>query len=411
MKKYILLLIIGLVIIPFVFAQNSFRMPDRSFEIGLFNTSIHFANDFMPIFDIFQESIVLDLDDLARGFRLNFGFSLLPIYVNINAKTWGFGLSTGLESLGSVELSGRMLSLNLNSTSATSQANMALFATAGINSYFYIQDFKVNISPSVFLTLAYARSKLVYTLDRSDDFIEMYIRLNADVYTAYRNSVFKDSMLSNSDFSGVLSPNASPGVDFSFGIEYPLSQVIGLNERARYLDFDVGINFVNIPVLPSVLTSYTSVWAEFDVKLPLNDFDFDDFSDIIAHDNVDDDESDNGYIEVERPFKLILWANWRPFGNQLLTLRPVLGFAVSRHFYSNPFSLEAGINARLDLFNTLIVNAGINYQDRMWVNNVRLAVNLWLLELHVGVDVRSQDLFKSFSTAGLGVNFGIKLGF
>ena len=411
MKKITLFLIISLIFIHLAAAQG-FRLPDRSFEIGLLNTSVNLTSDFMPLTDIFQESIVLDLDDLNDGFRLGFGVNISPIYININAGRWGFGIHTGLEGVGSIDLAGKMLSLDLNNSgTATSEASLAVFTTAGLSIFFHIQDFKVKLNPSVFLTLAYVRPEIIYTLDRpntsTNDYIDIKIRAEMDIFTAYPTSIL-DSL----NVGDILSPDAGAGFDFSFGIEYPLSQATGLKDRARYLDFDVGLDLVNIPILPSTLTNYMNNWAEVHINLPLDSLDIDNLStDDIIDITSGSDSIETRYKEIDRPFKAILWANWRPFGNQLLTLTPSLGFAISPHFYNNSFSLEGGLNICFDLINLFIINAGINYRDRMWVNSVNLAVNLWLLEVYAGVEVRSQNILKSFSTAGLGVNLGVKLGF
>ena len=413
MKRYILLLIIGLAIIPFAFGQNSFRMPNRSFEIGLMDTSINLSNDFMPIFDFFQESIFIDLDALASGFKLGLGFGISPVSLNINTRTWGFGLYTRVEATGSVSLAGEMLSLNLNNPGVyKSEASFALFAITGIDTYFFIQDFKVTLNPAVFLAIAYARPSITYRLDRPEDnsMIGVNVKANMDFYTAYPYDKLMNSMIGRMDFSGIFSPTAGLGFDFSVGIEYPISQATGLRDRSPLLDFDVGINLINVPILPSIARNRMNMEAEVDVNLPLDGFNFGDLSDIL---NMSESfrAIEDGNADVERPFKVILWANWRPFGTQFLTLTPSLGFAISRHFYDNPFSLETGLDVTLDLINMLKIKAGINYQDRTWINSINVAFNLMILEIYAGAEFRSQNFLKSFGTAGVGLNVGLKLGF
>jgi hypothetical protein len=107
MKKR--LIIFFLIFVPFcVFASGTAEKKktlDRSFEIGLLNVDINFANSFLTIKDVFQEVIIIDLDKLSDGFKINFGLNVVPLYIKINSKKgWGFGLSADVSAFGVVNL-------------------------------------------------------------------------------------------------------------------------------------------------------------------------------------------------------------------------------------------------------------------------------------------------------------------
>ena len=87
----------------------------------------------------------------------------------------------------------------------------------------------------------------------------------------------------------------------------------------------------------------------------------------------------------------------------------MLGFAINR-LYVPIGSVEAGINASLDLGNIFVTTAGINYTDRKWKNSLGFIFNFKIIELDLGLSMQSPNFKKSWQGAGLGVNVGLKIG-
>jgi hypothetical protein len=114
-------------------------------------------------------------------------------------------------------------------------------------------------------------------------------------------------------------------------------------------------------------------------------------------------------LKVTRPFKMLVWAAWRPLGMPLLTVTPAFGFAVNS-VYLEPLSLEAGLKAHLNVFNIFLATAGVGYHDRLWTNSLDIALNLRVFELNIGADLRSPTFTKSWTGGGFGVNVGLKFG-
>jgi hypothetical protein len=115
-------------------------------------------------------------------------------------------------------------------------------------------------------------------------------------------------------------------------------------------------------------------------------------------------------VNIDRPFKMFFWVNWRPFKESpVFTITPLIGFSIDQ-LYIEPFSMEGGLSACLNIRNIFLVRLGINYMDRMWINSLNLAFNLRLFEIDIGVDIRSQDFLKSWEGGGLGLNVGLKFG-
>jgi hypothetical protein len=421
MKKFITLLIVFLFVHSFclyadevesfdddpldIGRKKPFGMEDRSFEIGLANFNVHFGNTFLTINDVFQDVISIDIDKLADGFKFNFGLYAVPFYFSFKSKKgWGFGLSTETEAIGILGLSGKMLTIS-QAVKEDSDIGGALFASATINTLFNIKKFKVNVNPSLFYTLAYITSSpklssgLTYTLDYPNGGgTVMCIDYGVRLYTGFP--------MDDSDFN----LTAKPGLDFSVGVEYPLAKETGLSKILPFMDFDISLHLINVPFIQSSISDYTEITGRVGGDKPItllnNDEDGSDFfSSTETSSNTGSEET-----KVSRPFKLITRLDWRPlFGAKLLTISPVFGFCIN-NLYSEPFSIEWGINGCLNLANFFLVKAGINYMDRMWVNSIGIAFNIRAFELDIGVDIRSQEFIQSWTGNGLGVNFGLKFG-
>lgn len=364
------------------FAPREFRIADGAFEIGL-NAELGFANNALATNTIFQKTLVLDLDELSDGLKIDLGVGVTPLFFNYDStRGWGVGLSIGAEAAGIVDISGDMISLRQTENSKSALSG-AIFASLDIDAFYMIQKFKVKFSPALYSTLAYIKSDVAYGNKNVGQETLLYIDFGLDIFTAF-------------------SPLAL-GVDFSAGVEYPLSQEIGLRDKYPILDFDVGIDFVNIPIVPSIMKSYTKRDIRLGSKEPLS------LMDLMSTFDIDDDSPVDGMgnEKVFRPFKMLVWANWRLFPGDLpLTIIPAIGFSINP-FYIELGAVEAGVKANLLLANHFLFTAGIGYYDRLWKNSLGIDFIFKVVEFNIGADLRSQDFVKSWS-AGFGLNFGVK---
>jgi hypothetical protein len=397
MKK--ILIIIFLILVPFcVFAKGT---TERTFEIGLLNIDFNFANSFLSIKDVFHEVIIIDLDKLSDGFKINFGLNIVPLYVNFNSKKgWGFGLSSGVSAFGVVNLSGNMLTIS-EAIKDNSDVGGAAFSSLTLNSFYDVKKLKIKLNPSLYTALVYVApprnmtSSVVYTLDYSDGTV-----MNID----YASRVYVGFSTENN-----FSITSNPGLDFTIGMEYPLAKEIGLTNILPILDFDVALDIINIPFIPSTLTDYIQVKGRVgkDTPIKLINKDDDDDSELFSSDGV---FKETRVVQVKRPFRMLARADWRPlFGVKFLTITPVIGFCYSE-FYYQPFSFEGGLNASLNLGSIFKLRAGLNYIDRMFVNNLGVVFNSKIFEVDVGLDLRSQEISQLWSGAGFGLSFGLKFG-
>jgi len=382
--------------------KASFLIQDRSLEIGLAFLNVNFANNFLSATDIFQDVIIIDLDKLGDGLKFNLGVSATPIYFKFKTEEgWGFGFSTDIYAIGVLNISGNMLSFN-EAFKDNSDVGGAVFSSAAVNSFFDVEGFKIKISPSLFYTLAYIAppknmpSSVVYTLDYSDGTV-ICIDYAARLYTGYLFEDNKFSLTSN------------PGLDFTVGFEYPLAKGIGLTDTMPFLDFDVSLDLINIPFIQATMTNYKKIKGRVGGDKPIKIINKDDDDDdgLLSSDEIVDEKK---IIQINRPFKMIARADWRPLGgNKFLTITPVIGFCHNDLYYK-PFSLEAGLNACLNFGNLFLIKAGLSYEDRVFVNSLGLAISFRAFELDIGVDLRSQEFAQVWRGAGLGVNLGLKFG-
>jgi hypothetical protein len=419
--------------------KGPFRIPNRNFETGILNLNIGASNNFMPTSEIFKEKVTIDIDKFSSGLNINANAFLNPVFFNYNKNNiWGYGLSTGLDITGIVGLDGGMLTFH-EGNAVNSDAGAAVFAEVNVHGFLTFEKFKIKLKPAVYYPLLYAvpdNFSYTYINKKTGDRNETYFNIELDmrVYTPFPMSDdydFKDiKNIFGTIKDTIKDISARPGVDVSVGAEYPLSEVLGLNKKIDFLDFDVGIDFINIPVYPAVMEDYIQMIVNLGngdepIKIFDDDMFSDDFEQIDMKKYFDYSKGDpqKDKINVFRPFKTLISANWRPFGSPLkadsneinklkrewLTFTPILGFSINPLYYQ-PVSFEGGIKTRLSLVNFFIAALNIGYYDRLWKNSLDLAINFRIMEIDFGASMQSADFLKSWSGGGFGASFGLKFG-
>jgi len=416
--KKLFLLLICLVILPLFLSANDeltrsdtgfesedafpedpkgpFRNEDRMFEIGLMNISINFSNDLFTITEIFQENLILNTNELEKGLNIRLGAIISPFYINFNYyDNWGIGFSAGLEAAGIIGISGNALSLS-EAVNDKSDASGAVFAELRLGGFFNYQNFRIKLYPALYYPLAYVKPDISYTFKNTASGPIVDINYDLRIYTGFPLDNFPDSF----------SLTASPGFDFHFGVEYPLSSALGLSEKNKFLNFNVGLDFYNIPVVRSTMRNYIGTTGLIGGDEPIDIFNLN--TGLDSYYTFNKFSYGTGEEKILRPFKTLTWIDWHPFG-PILSFIPTLGFAVN-NLYVRPVSLEADLQIRLDVLNKFISLLGIGYYDRLWKNSIDFAFNSRAFEFNIGVNFQSTDLIKSWTGGGFGLNMGIKLG-
>jgi hypothetical protein len=393
--------------------KKPFRLGNRAFEMGILNINAGFANNFLGANEIFRETLILDFENLNRGFNLTFDVDLRPIYFNINAKDrWGFGLDiANVTAYGNIDISGALLQFR-KSDGEQFGAGAAAFADVGIPIFFHVnnirdRNLRISFRPAGFVPVAYTVPDMKYTYKdievngQRGSIIEIDYRIKIHTPLSLEPLLVDDN---NDNVLSTLNVSSALGLDFSLGAEYPLFSFL-----------DVGVNFTNIPLSRSTLNNYMEVRDKIMVdssKIDLADFFGDnDIPDEAFYFSDDfDPVFGNEAFRVARPFKTIFYANYRPFDTQTITLIPSLGFSVNPLFVQS-FAPEIGGKVRFDLINMFITTIGVGYEDQMWRNGLDLIFNLRAFEIGVGVSMQSQQFLKSWQAAGLRANLAVKFGF
>ena len=414
--------------------KKGFRLRNRGFELSLANMNVGLSNDFFAAADFIVEKprllrnfsnlwndpgsflrdeVVIGLDDLFAGFRVDYNAIIKPLSVNFNFKDmWGFGLDIAhIDVLGNLSLSGNMLTLK-KADKEKFGAGAAVFVDFAVPVFFHVNDFKVKLRPAVFLPLVYTEPGIYYTYNEDNG---LYLKVEYDmrIYSAVEFPTGSDGNTDLGAFEFAVNDiwrvlNNNLGYDLGFGLEYPL-----------YSWLDVGVDIVNFPIpfLPAQLDYYLGFKDEMVIDTSALDlgalisgdeeFDLDDIYTPFAFNSPEP-----GYAlkKFRRPFKMLFYGDYRPFDRHIISLHPSLGFSVSR-LYPKKGAVEGGLNASLDLGNIFVTTFGIKYNDRKWINSVDLILNFKILELDIGLSMQSPKFKKSWQGAGVGVNFGLKLGF
>jgi hypothetical protein len=412
--------------------KKRFAMKNRIFEISLVNPDLGFSNSFLAASNVirspgdmiqtgkfFKDSVSINLNEFFRGFTFKFDAVIEPISLNFNWKNkWGFGLDIGhINVTGNLLLSGNLLSFNEVNDDKFG-VGAAVFINFGIPVFFHYNEVKIKIRPSVFLPVVYTEPDITYSYrlaPNPDGISGMRFQVDYDVrvYSIVNmqgfvkndwGAIFQD-LLDNA--WGIARNNL--GYDFSIGVEYPW-----------YNWLDIGVDFINIPLVMSNLNHYKQIEgrAFFDTsKIDIDGIDIPDIdiSDLfkpgVVYGYLNTIGDGNGSKKIYRPFTTLFYARWRPFESLPgFSLIPSLGFSVSR-LYTKLGSIEGGLSVRFDLANIFITTIGINYNDRKWKNSIDFVLlNLRALEIDFGISFQSSNFVKSFQGAGFGLNIGLRFG-
>jgi hypothetical protein len=340
-------------------ASQSLWLKDRTIEVGLANLEAGFPKGLL------QETFKISLDDLGSYFV---NLSLTPFYFKYANDNWGFSLFTGADVVGDIALSEKLLKFE-EGEDKKSELTGAAFASAGVGGFFRLGKFKLKAGFAGFVPLFYAYpEKIDYSLADT-------LTLDYDVrlYSAITDDGFNMGRL---------------GFDLRVGAEYPLASFL-----------DLGLDVTNIPIAKGTLTNYQRYEGTIEIG----------GSEMFTMPESEEAEWVKGTKEIARPFKTLVWADWRPFDTRLFSVIGAAGFQVNE-IYKEPFSMEGGLKARLNWANIIIVTAGVRYEDRLWKNGIDLALNGRAFELDLGLDLRSHDFAESWKGSFLGFSFGIKAG-
>jgi len=409
--------------------DRGFRFKNRMVELSIADISVNASNSFIAATDVFKnpfylmwhirdiihdpvrmykDPVVVNLDDLFKGFKFNMRTSIKPLSLNFNWKdNWGIGLNVGhIDAWGNITIPKTVLSLKEAKNEPFGMGG-AIFADFGIPVFFHVNDVKIKFKPSVYAPMIYARPGMTYTYKRNYQNPETgvdgsYLEVKYDM-RIYTLLDMKKGVMESLKDEGWNIPRKNLGYDFGLNIEYPWDSWI-----------DLGVDFINIPVVRAKLYHYMQMSGSMVVDtsfLDMNSLMSGEISEhlyLLDHDGMSYGKNSKGQ-KVYRPFTTLFYINYYPLNSYFLCLMPSLGFSINP-VYTKIGSVEGGVSVRIDIANMLITTMGINYNNRTWKNSTDFIFNLRAFELNMGMSSQSPSFAKSWQGAGFGVNFGMKFG-
>lgn len=399
MKKFLIIFLSVAMFLP-LHAQDGqqwkepFSFARRHFEIG-FDVSPEFSNDLFGVNDVFKSTIDFDInkydstvgDDGINAYIGFFGGMFLNIKnLKIGGGLWDFGFYSGAEGSVRGNLPKSIITLmakgNYNQpySAGMISASGSVSAEAGIRGSAKYGKLRIGVNPGVFAPLIYMpKSGINYVFNTEEDQIS----------------------LTASGYISVYSPFMDNG-ELKFGSDLSVE-----GEYALFSFLDLGGIVSHIPLAPAKLKNR--------MKLTLTDVNYvitgQDLIDGTTPDFPDIDfneEYDTAEKKFVRPLRFDVYARLKPFGSELLVLKPNIGFTADISEDETFFNM--GIEAKLNLISLFIPYVSINREDGIWKNRLGFAFNLRAFELDLEAALQSQTFKESFAMKGFSVGLGLRLG-
>ena len=404
MKKFFVIILCSLFIFP-LYAQEelqeekpkkSFSLARKYFEIG-FDAGVGFDNNLFNGVDFLSEEIVIDLTQLNNdvgddGWNINFdipaGFFINIKNIEIGKGLWGVGFFSELDGKTDINVPKSFFDLitegNIEERNfeGTFSASGRLFLSSGLNISAKYGKLRLGVKPAIYTPLVYIpRSDIGYKLVTDDS---ISVSTQGEIKIFY--PITEDGEM-----------DLSSGADISLNGEY---------ELLRFLD--VGGSISNIPLYPAVMRNQ--------LIYSMSGFNIDISGEDLMSGNMPEMPSfdfDQTYASSEqkvlRPLKMDMYVRLKPFLNELLVIIPNIGFSVDLNDDENRY-FNFGVEGRLNLADMFILSLSMGREEDIWIHKLGLALNFRAFEIDLAVSLRSEDFVGSFQAQGIGVNFGLRLG-
>jgi hypothetical protein len=377
----------------------------RIFELRLIDAGAQFGNNLVSLNDIFKKVIDINLDKFNDrindnlGVGLNMGFDLNAMRVSVNpTERWGGSFGFNTSGRFDVTIPKELLDLIVEGNERN-KVNTGEFVVSG--SLFYEIGFNVHgtlpvldnkltvgITPAFYSPLLYIpASSVKYTVD-TDNKLLVDARGSFKAYTALNTSEMD---------AGAFFKNG--GVDISLSAEYAL-----------FKRLDLGLTLSRIPLLGASMDSgYELSFApEGEAIMKITDLTNFETTPNIPELTGGGDFTSLPQKTVFRPFRFDFYTIYRPLNDDLLSIRPNIGFTAPAAT-GGPY-LNMGIRAALDLSRIFVLYLDSGLEENLWRHKLGFELNLRAFELDIEAALRSQDYLLSWQGSGASVKLGIALG-
>ncbi len=398
-------------ILPFIALITLFfglqaQMPPRFIEAGL-DLGLGASNNYFLLGDFFQETLVIDLDDIAAnigsgGYRLSANADA-RLLMNLKLKSKkrgdkiGLGLFSGLSQFALMSVPDSVFDLlsegNLPDTTYSGDMGLRgdIFASIGLDASYARGPLSLSLSPSFYMPVVHIeKPTALYSLvTNSDGTASVMAQASIPLYSAVLLS--QDMSMDAGQAIGAIF--GSGGLDISLGGMYHLLP-----------ELSVGANFRNIPIAPARLTNRNMLNASFQLDM-LGILSNVDTGNFYTMTNGYEFVSDQAPINVRRPFKMGAAAAYYPRALRWLTLDGKLELAIYDTVYA-----DIGLRAKANLANIGLFVLSSAYEDMVWRNSANVGLNLRIVQMNLEIGSQSTDFFRALGWGGVYAGIGFRVG-
>jgi hypothetical protein len=354
-------------------------------EIG-FDLDAGLSNTFFTIKDLFFSGGILDIN-LKELQAKNVAAALngrAEIFVNVPAvPVIDVGIFIGGDAAASGLFPSSLFRLLTNdyAGSIDSLVNFggSLMWDTGLRLEGEFQKWKLTVSPAFYMPLLYIPwSESNIHADRNSS--SFSLKSQIDVYS--------------SEQSGV----QAVGFDLSLQVYYPLLPFMGL-----------GGGIEHIPIVPAKISDGQRWNIDYQIEAGDNPLKGGDFN----ADNLKPDigaSSSDSFLAF-RPLRLNLYAAFRLLKNEMLLVKPTLGFSFLTIYGYDDFCFNAGVEGRVFFAKFFSAGIGSEYKEKVWKQTVRLGFSIRYAEINLGMNMEAPKFAASFSGKGMGFFASLRFGY
>lgn len=418
MKRLLTFLSLNLILLPLCFAQisESDYFSNRFFEIKT-DIPFQFSNNYFSISDIFgteDGTVVIDLKDMAdslpkSGFNLASSFSP-TVGFDINARKFGFGVLAGFDSSANVTLGkelfdflgyGNELYEDIN---VDGNVNIDLFAYAKVPVAFNINKFEFLVAPSMFIPIVHCSSDKFYATvsNKADGTIAVNAAADLSLYSIIALSEIIDNegnFIADMTTVSTMLSNSFQKKTFGFDLE----GTVGWNMSDN---LKISANY-RFPIVPGKLNYKTSYNYSLSYEVTTSTI-----SESTSDSSSKLGDTEDCVYSINRPLKLNVSADFKPFYNNYFVLSAMGGLGV-RHLFSSEvvYFPEYSFGLKSSLASILTSKLRTSYIEQVFIHQVAFGLNVRVIELEVGISSQSSSFVSALKGSGLGAFVTLQVGF
>lgn len=431
MKRLLSLFITSLFLVTFCFGQSEY-FSKRFIEIKT-DVPFQISNNYFTLNDIFgtkDGTIVIDLKDMANSLPksgLDFRFYTSPnVALNVNARIFAVGINPGVEISSNFRIGKDFFDFLGNGNELYEDikvdggANLDIFAYLKIPFAIKIKKINCVFAPSIFVPLLHGTTNDISATikNTTDSSFKINAKADASLYSMFalsgiigEDGKFSSEFMDSTSFSFLLSEsfrNTNFGFDLSGSLGWDFKD--NLTFTANY----------RIPIYPGKLNYETNYKCSFDYEV--------DASTIIGAEEETEQEQEAEYdftdeytdskeckYYINRPLKLNVSADFKPFHNEYFILSGMIGCGVVHPFASNKneiaFYPEYSLGLKASLASVVTAKFKTAYLEQVFVNQASLGLNVHVIEFNFGISTQSSRFVSALKGSGLGAFVTLQVGF